>query len=118
MDPSKLFKMPLGKVYPLWLAKVERKERTKDELDTVIAWLTGYDVATLDAQVNSEATLESFFANAPNLNPDRTLIKGVICGIRVEDMDPGLMQEIRYLDKIVDELAKGKVLDKILRSQV
>ncbi|GHT79685.1 hypothetical protein FACS1894104_4800 [Actinomycetota bacterium] len=107
--------MQLAKVYPMWVNKVEKKGRTKKDADTVICWLTGYSPSALDAIVNSDATLETFLGDAPLLNPNRSLIKGVICGIRVEDMEPGLMQEIRYLDKLIDELAKGRALDKILR---
>jgi len=112
MNNEKLFKMTFASIYPLYLQKVERKGRTKADLDAVICWLTGYNEATL---TNNEASLEAFFANAPALNPNAPLIKGVICGVRVEDIEDPLMQKIRWMDKLVDELAKGKAMEKILR---
>lgn len=112
---SKIFKMSLGSIYPLYLKKVERKGRSKEELDQVIEWLTGYDKEGLQKQIDSGNDMETFFAEAPQLNANVSLIKGVICGYRVEDIEDPLMQKIRYLDKLVDELAKGKKMEKILR---
>lgn len=108
--------MSFASVYPLYIAKAERKGRTKAEVDTVIRWLTGYSQAELEKHVAAQTDLETFFAKAPALNPARSLITGVICGIRVEEITEPTMQNIRYLDKLVDELAKGKIMDKILRS--
>ena len=108
--------MSFASVYPLYIAKVERKGRTKKELDHVIHWLTGYDAKRLKAQLQKKTDFKTFFAKAPRLNPARRLITGVICGIRVEEIKEPLMQEIRYLDKLVDELAKGKAMEKILRT--
>lgn len=108
--------MPFAAVYPLYIQKAERKGRTKDEVDDIIRWLTGYSQSALTAQLAKQTNFEAFFANAPALNPQRHAITGVICGIRVEQMEPGTMQEIRYLDKLIDELAKGKPMAKILRS--
>ncbi len=107
--------MTFASVYPLYLAKIERKGRSKQELDQVIVWLTGYSLAELKEQIDLAITFEKFFADAPALNPRRKLITGLICGIRVEEIEEPLMREIRYMDKLVDELAKGKVLSKILR---
>jgi len=112
---SRIFGTALAAVYPLYLTKVERKGRTKAELDQVITWLTGFDEATLDHHIADGSTFEEFFAAAP-MNPDASLITGVVCGIRVEDVEDPLMQQIRYLDKLVDELAKGKALEKVLRA--
>jgi hypothetical protein len=114
--PHRVFSMAFAKVYPLYVQKVEKKGRTKAELDTVIQWLTGYDDEGLARQIASGASFEAFFADAPSLNPNRTLITGVVCGVRVEHVEEPLMQLIRYLDKLVDELAKGKALEKVLRS--
>lgn len=111
-----IFKTSFASVYPLYLAKIERKGRMKSELDAVIFWLTGYDEHALAHVIQSQMDFESFFEHAPYLNPNREQIKGVICGIRVEDIEEDLMREIRYLDKLVDELAKGKALDKVLRT--
>lgn len=111
---SKLFEMPVARVYPLYLAKVELKGRTKTELDQVITWLTGFSTTELNELIRKEATFEEFFAQAL-LNPKAHLITGTICGVRVQDIEDPLMQKIRYLDKLVDELAKGKKLDAILR---
>lgn len=108
--------MSFASVYPLYIAKVERKGRTKKEVDEVIAWLTGYSQKDLQSVIKEETSFEDFFAQAPKLNPNRKLITGAICGIRVEDIKEPLMQEVRYLDKLVDELAKGKPMAKILRS--
>ncbi|MCA9397452.1 DUF2200 domain-containing protein [candidate division WWE3 bacterium] len=111
----KIYSMTFASVYMLYIAKVVKKGRTKEEVDEVIRWLTGYSQKELDKEVENETTFEAFFANAPKLNPNRKLITGVICGIRVEEMEESLMKEIRYMDKLVDELAKGKAMEKILR---
>jgi hypothetical protein len=111
----RLFSMTVASVYPLYLAKVEKKGRTKDELDTVIRWLTGFDEAELERHLAAGTTFAEFFAVA-RLNPNATLITGTICGIRVETIEDPLMQEIRYLDKLVDELAKGRAMEKVLRT--
>ncbi len=115
MNNEKVYTMKLSKVYPLLVAKAERKGRTRQEVDEVICWLTGYDVAGLNTQIENDVDYRTFFEQAPEMNPDRVLIKGVICGIRVENIEDPLMQNIRYLDKLVDELAKGKSMNKILR---
>lgn len=112
---SKVFKMSFASIYPMYLQKIERKGRSKEELDQVIYWLTGYDEQGLQKQIDQGVDMETFFAEVPQLNENVTLIKGVICGYRVEDIEDPLMQKIRYLDKLVDELAKGKKLEKILR---
>jgi len=104
-----------SKVYPLYVQKVERKGRSREELDEVIRWLTGYDQAGLQQQAEQDSDFETFFAEAPRINPNSSLIKGVVCGVRVEEIDDPLVQRIRYLDKLVDELAKGKAMEKILR---
>lgn len=111
---SKIYDMPFAKVYPLYLKKVERKGRTKEELDTVIAWLTGFDTKRIQQLIKEEATFAEFFAQA-KLNENAELITGVICGVRIESIEEPLMKKIRYLDKLVDELAKGKEMEKILR---
>ncbi len=116
MAGHKIYSMSFAKVYPLLLAKVERKGRTKAELDRVIEWLTGYDGKALAAALADERTIEAFFANAPAMNPGRDKITGVVCGVRVEEVEEPLMREIRYLDKMVDELARGKALEEVLRS--
>lgn len=108
--------MSFGSVYPLYITKVEKKGRTKAEVDQIIIWLTGYSNGEIKKVVDSKASFEDFFADAPKLNPNRKKITGVICGVRVEEIDEPLMQEIRYLDKLIDELAKGKAMEKILRS--
>lgn len=118
MAKHRIFTMAFASVYPSYVAKVEKKGRTKAELDQVVAWLTGYDAAGLDALLENRTDIETFFARAPRMNPSRSLITGVVCGIRVEDVEDPLMREIRYLDKLVDELAKGKALEKILRRPV
>lgn len=115
MLKHKIYTMSFARVYPLYIAKVERKNRTKAEVDEIIYWLTGYSQKGLESELNKQTDLETFFAKAPKLNPSRALIKGVICGIRVEDIKEPTMREIRYLDKLIDELAKGKPMDKILR---
>lgn len=112
----RIYAMSFARVYPLYVAKAERKGRKKSEVDAIIGWLTGYAPRELAAQLKKQATIETFFKEAPELNPSRALIKGVVCGIRVEDIQEPLMREIRYLDKLIDELAKGKAMDKILRS--
>jgi hypothetical protein len=115
MDNQKAFKMPFASVYPLYIAKAERKGRTKEEVDEIIFWLTGYTKKTLQQQIDKKVDFETFFAEAPKLNPNVSKITGVICGYRVEDIKDPLMQKIRYLDKLIDELAKGKAMEKILR---
>lgn len=112
----RIFTTSFASVYPLYIAKAERKGRTKDEVDAIICWLTGYTRRQLAAQLKKQADFETFFNEAPGLNPARTSIKGVICGIRVEEVEDPIMRDIRYLDKLVDELAKGKAMEKILRS--
>jgi hypothetical protein len=112
---SRIFTTSFASVYPLYVTKVERKGRTKAELDQVIEWLTGFDESALEAHLAAGTTFEEFFAGA-SLNPDASLITGVVCGVRVEDVEDPLMQKIRYLDKLVDELAKGKAMEKVLRS--
>lgn len=112
----KVFDMTFASVYPLYVAKVERKGRTRAEVDAVIAWLTGYDAAGIAAAIADERTFERFFAEAPALNPHVGLIKGVVCGVRVEDIEDPLMQQIRWLDKLVDEVARGKKMASILRT--
>jgi hypothetical protein len=115
MAQHRIFTTPFSKVYPLYVQKAERKNRTKDEVDQVIRWLTGYDQAGLEKQISRQSDFETFFAQAPAIHPDASLIKGVVCGIRVEEVQDPLMQKIRYLDKLIDELAKGKAMEKILR---
>ena len=116
MSEHKIFAMPFAKVYPMYVQKAERKQRTKEEVDEVICWLTGYDAAGLQQQIDQQNDFRTFFAQAPALHPNRALIKGVVCGVRVEDIEEPTMREIRYLDKLVDELAKGKAIEKILRT--
>lgn len=115
MPDHKIFSMPFARVYPLYVEKARRKGRTQDELDRIICWLTGYDQAGLQDQIKQEADFRTFFAQAPALHPNSALITGVVCGVRVEEVKDPLMQRIRQLDKLVDELAKGKTMDKILR---
>lgn len=115
MDHEKIYNMLFSKVYPLLYAKAERKGRTREEVDELTIWLTGYRADQIAAFLDTKITYGEFFLRAPGLNPDRKKIKGVICGIRVEEIEEPLMQEIRYLDKLVDELAKGKSMDKIKR---
>ena len=112
---TRVFRMPFASVYPLYIQKVEKKGRTKAELDDIIFWLTGYNERTLQEHIDNKTDFETFFAKAPRINPNVSKITGVICGYRVEDIDDKLMQKIRYLDKLVDELAKGKTMEKILR---
>lgn len=116
MANEKIYGMPFAKLYPMLIAKAERKGRTRAEVDEVTCWLTGYSKEDLNDFIESDITYGDFFLQAPELNPNRRLIKGVVCGIHVENIEEPLMQEIRYLDKLVDELAKGKALVKILRS--
>lgn len=113
----RLFGMEFGKVYPLYVQKAERKNRTKEEVDRIICWLTGYDQAGLQQQIEAENDFETFFAQAPALHPNRALIEGVVCGVRVEEIEEPLMQKIRYLDLLIDELARGKTMEKILRQE-
>jgi hypothetical protein len=115
MPTDRLFRMSFARIYPLYVQKAERKNRTRDEVDRIICWLTGYDRAGLERQIALENDLETFFAQAPAMHPNSSLIKGVVCGVRVEDVDDPLMRNIRYLDKLIDELAKGKAMEKILR---
>jgi hypothetical protein len=116
VNQQRLFAMQFAKVYPLYVQKAERKGRTRQEVDEVILWLTGYDAAGLQRQIDQESDLETFFAQAPAFNPNAVLITGSVCGVRVEDVADPLMRKIRYLDKLVDELARGKAIEKILRS--
>lgn len=115
MGKHRIYTTSFASVYPHYVAKAEKKGRTKAEVDEIIRWLTGYSQKQLDAELENQTDFETFFADAPRLNPSRKLIKGVICGIRVEDIEEPTMQEIRYLDKLVDELARGKKMEKILR---
>lgn len=112
---ARVFKYTFASIYPMYIQKVEKKGRTKEELDTVLQWLTGYNKKTLQKTIDTKIDLETFFAEAPQINPNASKITGVICGYRVEEMEDKLMQKIRYMDKLVDELAKGKTMEKILR---
>jgi hypothetical protein len=112
---KRVYAMAFAKVYPLYIAKVERKGRTKDEVDEVIRWLTGYTQSKLNAQIKKQANFEAFFKDAPKLNPARKLITGMICGVRVEEIEDPIMRDMRYLDKLIDELAKGRPMEKIKR---
>ncbi len=112
----RIYTTSFSSVYPHYVNKAEKKGRTKAELDEIILWLTGYDQTCLDSLLNDETDFETFFAEAPKMNPDRSLITGVVCGVRVEEIDEPTMREIRYLDKLVDELARGKAMEKILRA--
>lgn len=115
MTEHRIYTTAISSVYPHYVAKAEKKGRSKAEVDEIIRWLTGYSQKELDGALKQGTDFKTFFGDAPSLNPSRKLITGIICGIRVEDMKPSTMQEIRYLDKLVDELAKGKAMDKILR---
>ncbi|ARI75598.1 DUF2200 domain-containing protein [Halobacillus mangrovi] len=115
MTKHKIYTMSFASVYPHYVTKAEKKGRTKTEVDEIIRWLTGYSQEELEAQLEKQTDFETFFAEAPQMNPSRNLIKGVVCGVRVEDIEEPMMQEIRYLDKLIDELAKGKAMEKILR---
>lgn len=115
MDNTRVFKMSFASVYPHYVKKAEKKGRTKSEVDTVICWLTGYDQKTLEKQIINKVDFETFFEQAPELNPNASKITGMICGYRIEEIEDQLMRKIRYMDKLVDELAKGRAMDKILR---
>jgi len=115
MDSTKIFKISFASIYPLYIQKAEKKGRTKAEVDAIIFWLTGYNKQTLQQQIDKNNDFETFFTQAPQINPNVAKISGVICGYRVEEIEDELMQKIRYLDKLVDELAKGKAMEKILR---
>jgi hypothetical protein len=115
MVANRVYALKFASVYPLYVQKAERKNRTKEEVDQVICWLTGYDRAGLQRQIDQRTDMETFFAQAPRLHPNSALITGVVCGVRVESIDDPLMQKIRYMDKLVDELARGKAIEKILR---
>jgi hypothetical protein len=115
MAKHRIFTMQFAKVYPLYVQKAERKQRSRDEVDQIMCWLTGHTSESLHAQIAAQVDFETFFAQAPALHPNASLIKGVVCGVRVEEVADPLMQKIRYLDKLIDELAKGKSMDKILR---
>lgn len=112
----RIFTTSVASVYPLYVTKAERKGRTKAEVDELFCWLTGHSQQSLNAELEKKTTFEDFFAQAPGMNPSRSLIKGVVCGVRVEDIEEPTMREIRYLDKVIDELAKGKAMEKIKRS--
>ena len=116
MAKARIYTMSFAKVYPAYVAKAEKKGRTKDEVDEIIRWLTGYSQAELQAHLEKGTDLETFILEAPNPNPNRRLITGVICGYRVENIEDPIMREIRYMDKLIDELARGKAVDKILRT--
>ncbi len=115
MNNQKIFAMSFSKIYLLYIQKAERKNRTKEEVDEIICWLTGYNPESLQAQLDRNVSLETFFEEAPRMNPNAALIKGVVCGVRVEEIEDSLMQKVRWLDKLIDELAKGKKMEKILR---
>lgn len=115
MTAHRIFTMPVATVYPLYVKKAERKGRTQAEVDRIICWLTGYDEAGLQRQIEQKTDFDAFFAQAPAMHPNSSLIKGVVCGVRVEEVDEPLMKKIRQLDKLIDELAKGKAMEKILR---
>jgi len=115
MKNERIYKMTFSSVYPLYVQKAEKKGRTKAEVDTVICWLTGYDGQGLQMQIEKEVDFNTFFNEAPKINPNSDKIKGIVCGVRVEEIDDPLMQKIRWLDKLVDELAKGKAMEKVLR---
>ena len=117
MAKHRIYTMSFARVYPLYVAKAERKGRTKAEVDQVISWLTGYGKKQLETQLQKQTDFETFFAKAPKINPSRALIKGVVCGVRAEDIKEPTMREIRYLDKLIDELAQGKTMEKILRKE-
>ena len=115
MTKHRIYTMKFSKVYPMYVQKAERKKRTKKEVDQIICWLTGYTQAGLQQQIKKETDFETFFAQAPAFNSNSSLITGVVCGVRVEDVEDPLMKKVRYLDKLIDELAKGKAMEKILR---
>ena len=118
MAKHRIYTTSFSSVYPHYLAKAEKKGRTKAEVDEIVVWLTGYSQSELEGQIQNKTDFETFFADAPKMNPARTLIKGVICGVRIEEIEETTMREIRYLDKLIDELAKGKAMEKILRKNV
>lgn len=115
MEKNKIFSIGFASIYPYYIQKAEKKNRTKEEVDEIICWLTGYDLSALKKQVTNNVDFKTFFEMAPQINPDVSKIKGVICGVRVEEIEDPLMKKIRYLDKLIDELSKGKAMDKILR---
>ncbi|KXG08962.1 DUF2200 domain-containing protein [Anoxybacillus rupiensis] len=115
MDKHRIYTTSVASVYPHYVTKAEKKGRTKKEVDTIICWLTGYSQEELNTHLEKKTDFETFFTEAPHLNPSRTLIKGVVCGVRVENIEEPIMREIRYLDKLIDELARGKAMEKILR---
>jgi hypothetical protein len=116
MTKHRIYSVSLASVYPHYVAKAEKKERTKAEVDQILCWLTGHSQQSLDDQLAQKTTFEDFFAQAPGMNPARTLITGTVCGVRVEEVEEPIMREIRYLDKLIDELAKGRAMEKILRA--
>ena len=118
MPKHRIFATTFASVYPLYVQKAEKKNRSKEEVDQIICWLTGYNQAGLQRQIEQEHDFETFFAQAPAIHPKSSLIKGIVCGVRVEEIEDPLMQKIRYLDKLIDELAKGKAMEKILRQYV
>jgi hypothetical protein len=115
MDNTRIYRMSFSSVYPLYVQKAEKKGRTRAEVDEIISWLTGYDKEALQQQIDNKSDFETFFAQAPHMNPNVSKITGVICGYRVEEIEDQLVQKVRYLDKLIDELAKGKSMEKILR---
>lgn len=115
MDNGRIYRMKFSSVYPLYIAKAEKKGRTKEEVDAIIFWLTGYQAASLQEQVDRQSDFETFFAQAPSFNPNAAKITGLICGYRVEEIQDEVVRKVRYLDKLIDELAKGRKMDKILR---
>ena len=115
LPQHRIYRMKFSSVYPLYVQKAESKDRTKEQVDEIIRWLTGYSQEEMEQQIELENNFETFFAEAPQLNPNVSLIKGVVCGVRVEDVEDPLMRKVRYLDKLIDELARGKALDKVLR---
>ena len=115
MPQHRIYTTSVASVYPHYVTKAEKKNRTKDEVDQIICWLTGYSPEQLQSRLDDDVDFQTFFADAPAMNPNRSLITGVVCGVRVEEVEEPLMREIRYLDKLIDELAKGKAMDKILR---
>ena len=117
MTKHRIYTMTLASVYPHYVDKAEKKDRTKEEVDQIICWLTGYNLTELNHHLDAKTNFEDFFTNASNINPSRKLIKGVVCGVRVEEIEDWLMQEVRYMDKLIDELAKGKKMEKILRTE-
>lgn len=115
---KRVYAMSVASVYPFYVAKAEKKGRTKEEVDEIIRWLTGYSQKDFETELDSQTNFETFFTHAPQLNPLRTQIKGIICGVRVEDIKDPIMREVRYLDKLIDELAHGKTMDKLLRKEL